>query len=136
MLFWGESRVSAMKRKLAWVCLLILPLVLGGAAFCLSDADLITQASCDKIKKGMTVKEIEAILGRKEDRNFDFQCLQIYLWEGSRGYIRVTMQDRLDLKLLTGTDLAADEPLLVAHAHYYPTNRETIIDKIKKGFQP
>src|SRR5690348_37792 len=57
---------SAVKRKLAWVCLLVSPLVLGGAVFYFLPRDPITQANCDKIKPGMTEKEVDAILGRRK----------------------------------------------------------------------
>jgi hypothetical protein len=54
-----------MKKKLAWVCLMVSPLVLGGAALFLPSRDPITQANCDKIKEDMTLKEVVAILGKE-----------------------------------------------------------------------
>ena len=53
-----------MKRKLAWVCLLVAPLVIGSAVLVLLPRDRITQANCERIKKGMTENEVETILGR------------------------------------------------------------------------
>jgi hypothetical protein len=80
-----------MKRKLAWVCLLVSPLIVGGLVFFL-DGDPITRADSDRIskifrKEGMTVKEIEALLGRKADGKIR-PCPEVgYYWEGSSGLI-------------------------------------------------
>ena|SRR5579864_6339149 len=83
-----------MKNKLAWVCLLVSPLVLGGAAFCLADRDPITQANCDRIKPGMTLKDVETILGREKDGLLDNGSPY---WTGSRGEIIIMVNGELDL---------------------------------------
>jgi hypothetical protein len=83
-----------MKRKLAWVCLLVSPLVIGGAAFSLLPRDPITQGNCEKIKEGMTLSEVVGILGKENlvsiDRN-QFGPTQ-FSWEGSRGSINIAFQ--------------------------------------------
>jgi hypothetical protein len=78
-----------MKRKLAWVCLLVSPLVLGGAALSFSDRDPISKANCVKINKGMTIKEVEAILGRAKDDEEYLWGAPLLTWKGSRGNICV-----------------------------------------------
>jgi hypothetical protein len=85
-----------MKTKLAWVCLMVSPLVLGGAVLFLLPRDPITQVNFDKIKKGMTIKEIEAILGRKPDGKISTQngIYAGYYWEGSRGRTIAAWLDR------------------------------------------
>src|ERR1700730_10786758 len=80
------------KKKLAWVCLLVSPLVLGGAAFCFSDRDPISQGKCDRIKNGMTEKEVEVILGKKKDGQVFSGFGDTYYWEGSRGIITVSFE--------------------------------------------
>ena len=77
-----------MKRKLAWVCLLVSPLVLSGAYFVLP-RDPITQANCDKINQGMTLKEVEAILGKKSCWVPALSCQEGYVWHGKTGSIYV-----------------------------------------------
>jgi hypothetical protein len=88
-----------MKRKLAWVCLLVSLLVIGGTVLFLLPRDPITQANCDRIKIGMTEKEVESILGRKNDqvaatwppgKEFENER-RILLWTGARGTIYVEL---------------------------------------------
>jgi hypothetical protein len=82
-----------MKRKLAWVCLLVSPLVLGGIVFCILDRDPITRANFDRIRKifrkeGMSIQGIEALLGKKVDGKSRLPGPEVcYYWEGSSGYI-------------------------------------------------
>jgi hypothetical protein len=124
---WPPQRVSAMKRKLAWVCLMVLPLVLGGAAFCLCDRDPITQANCDKIKPGMTIEEVETILGGEKDDVFAGDCWwgkPTFIWNGSRGSIWVEVADPL-----------ANPPIFVNNAQFlkwtvYRLPPQTFFDKI------
>jgi hypothetical protein len=112
-----------MKRKLAWVCLLVSPLVLGGAVLVLLPRDPITQANCDKIKKGMTIEEVEAILGREKDDVSPRNCWwgeTAFIWNGSRGSIWVEV---------------ADPPILVKNARFsqfsfYPYPPQTVFEKI------
>src|SRR5262249_33352868 len=87
-----EPRISAMKRKLAWVCLLVCPLVIGGAVLVLLPRDPITQANCDKIENGMTLTEVETLLGRKKDYEFATDTgPRHFIWFGPRGIIFVSM---------------------------------------------
>ncbi len=122
-------RVSAMKKKLAWVCLMVSPLVFGGAAFCLSNRDLITRANCDRIKPSMTVKEVEDILGKEPP------CLisggsfgGISLWRGARGTICVSYTGPF-----IWMDPQEDSCILVENAVFTPDSR-TILDKIRNWF--
>jgi|SRR5579864_196945 len=103
-----------MKKKLAWVCLLVSPLVLGGAAFCLADRDPITQANCDKIKPGMTLKEVETILGREKDC-YAGDCEQDVVWIGTRGKIIVRR----------------DEDPITLPPLFVPSPPKTIFEKIR-----
>jgi hypothetical protein len=106
------------KKRLAWVCLIVSPLVLGGAAFCLSDRDPITKANCDKIKRGMTEKEVDAILGTEKVSEFDRDGRPAdFIWQGSRGRIIVLM--------------GKSDPALVNLAHFIPAAPETIFEKIR-----
>jgi hypothetical protein len=111
-----------MKRKLAWVCLLLSLLLLGGAVFCILPRDRITQATCEKIKQGMRENELEAIFGRKSDQDLPpvrgwnngpyfspspvIRAPRILKWNGSRGTITVFM----DLHDLARIDTATFEP--------------------------
>jgi hypothetical protein len=108
------------RKRLAWVCLIVTPLVLGGAAFCLSDRDPITQANCAKIKPGMTEKEVETLLGRKEDQ-VCYCCWgpSFHMWKGSRGTISVCMQEMAD-------------PDVVESASFSPSEPRPILEKIRK----
>jgi hypothetical protein len=107
-----------MKRKLAWVCLLVLPLVLGSAALCFSDRDPITKANCDRIKNGMALSEVEALLGRGMDSKLASQLgPALCCWQGSRGTIMVVM------------DFA--DPSLVETARFSASEPRTIFDKIR-----
>jgi len=107
-----------MKRKLAWVCLLVFPLVLGGAAFWLSDRDPITQANCDRIKEGMSVAEVVAILGREKDEAWGFGQMHFW-WKGARGTIQV------DVALIPET------PYVVQSASFTPSPPQTMLEKIR-----
>jgi hypothetical protein len=103
-----------MKKKLAWLCLLVSPLVLGGAAFCLSDRDPITKANCDRIKEGMTEKEVVAILGRKWDVEASLGGdRHAFQWDGSRGTIDVRM-----------------EKAVVDSAFFMPGPPQTVFEKV------
>jgi|SRR5579864_8506495 len=106
-----------MKKKLAWVCLLVSPLVLGGAWFCFSNRDPITQANCDRIKKGMTEKELDAILGTEKISDFDRDGPADFIWQGSRGRIIVLM--------------GKSDPALVNLAHFIPSPPQNILEKIR-----
>ena len=102
------------KKRLVWVCLIVSPLLLGGALFCLCERDPITQANCDRIKKGMTEKEVQALLGKKADYSFSYVPLGLtHCWKGSRGRIEVQMT-----------------PFFVDHAVFTPDSR-TILEKIR-----
>ena len=56
---------TSMKLKLAWVFAVLLALLMGGAFlyFNFSDPGPINQANFAKIKKGLTEKDVESILG-------------------------------------------------------------------------
>ncbi len=59
------------RRRLVWAtAIVLLAVVVFGVASALSptQADSITQASCDQIKPGMTESQVEAIFGRPADR--------------------------------------------------------------------
>jgi hypothetical protein len=106
-----------MKRKLAWVCLLVAPLVIGSAVLVLLPRDRITQANCDRIKKGMTEKEVEDILGSKKDGFVDVgHNLGLY-WNGLRGKIIVSMTPH--------------EPILVETAVFDRKVSGNILEKIR-----
>jgi hypothetical protein len=107
--------MGTMKRKLAWVCLLVSPLVIGGAAFCFIERDPISRGNCDRIKEGMTLKEVEAILGREADGVLKLGLC--YRWEGSRGQIFVHM--------------AGTEPNFVETALFVKDPPQTIREKIR-----
>jgi hypothetical protein len=79
-----------MKRKRAWVCLLVSLLVLGGLLFLLFPRDPITQANCDRIKSGMTDKDVEELLGTHSDPAAPkTPNTSMLTWKGSRGMIYV-----------------------------------------------
>jgi hypothetical protein len=111
-----------MKRKLAWVCLLVSPLVIGGAALWFLGQDSITEENCAKIKKGMTEKEVAAILGREKDDKFSYAKFgreyPTLLWIGARGKIAVEMQWWDDA--------------FVNGAYFLPSPPQTFIEKIKR----
>jgi hypothetical protein len=53
-----------MRQKLGWIALVLVCLVIGAFLyFNLPDSDPICKANFDRIKKGMTEKEVENILG-------------------------------------------------------------------------
>jgi hypothetical protein len=87
-----------MKRKLAWVCLLVSPLVVGGAVFYIFwERDAITKSNFDKIKDGMTLRQVVSILG-KENLCRDHNCSKgdepDFVWSGSRAFIAVYCRAR------------------------------------------
>ena len=107
-----------MKKKLAWICLMLSPLVLGSAALCFFNRDTITQANCDKIKKGMTKKEVEAILGREHDGKYGkLRIYQAFYWIGSSGKIVVEMEFL--------------DPLFVNDAFFMPFPPQSILEKAR-----
>jgi len=108
-----------MKRKLAWVCLLVFPLVLGGAAFWLSDRDPITQANCDRIKEGMSVAEVVAILGRESDEAWGWGQLH-HWWKGARGTIQVDVVGNM-----------RELRYVVQSASFTPSPPQTMLEKIR-----
>jgi len=82
-----------MRRKLAWVCLLVSPVVLGGTALCISDRDPITRTNFQKIRKGMTLKEVVSILGKENlcrDYVLELGNEQEFVWQGSNAIITVS----------------------------------------------
>src|SRR5262245_24092596 len=86
-----------MKRKLAWVCLLVVPLMVGGTGFLLLNGDAITKTNCDKIRKGMTLKQVVAILGKEKlcrDHSSSRQDPPDFVWSGSRAFIAVYCRAR------------------------------------------
>ena len=112
-----------MKRKLGWVCLLVSPLVLGGAAFFLPDPDPITQANCARIKAGMTLNEVCDILGKAppdciEGGSFGGSAL----WTGARGRISVSYTGPFWID-------PQNETPRVSNAVFTPDSR-TILDKL------
>lgn len=112
-----------MKRKLAWVCLLVSPLVIGGAVLVLLPRDRITQANCERIKKGMTEKEVETILGREKDWVDEFEAptkvVTCFVWQGSRGTILVGIADPLA------------NPPLVVDAIFWKSSPQTVVEKMR-----
>src|SRR5262249_54471947 len=113
-----------MKRKLAWVLLLVSLLALGGAAICFLGQDSITEDNCAKIKKAITEKEVTAILGREKDDKFSYakpgREYPTLLWIGARGKIAVEMQWWDDA--------------FVNGAYFLPSPPQTFIEKIKRRF--
>ncbi|SRR5260370_20599094 len=109
-----------MKKKLARVCLLVSPLVLGGAAFCLSDRDPITQANYDRIKPGMTYENVQAILGNGWILGVSFRGGTMLLWRGTRGTISVSF---------SGHPLWGDSG--IANNAVFTPNSQTILERIK-----
>jgi hypothetical protein len=106
-----------MKRKLAWVCLLVSPLVVGGTVLFLLPRDPITQANCDRIKRGMSEAEVVAILGREKDDAWGWGQHHLF-WKGARGTILV--------------DVVIPGPLcLVQSASFTPTPPQTMLEKIR-----
>jgi hypothetical protein len=62
-----------MKRKLKWMAVVLAVLVMGlGAALFLLPRDRITRESWERIRLGMTEKEVEAILGEPGKNMKDF----------------------------------------------------------------
>jgi hypothetical protein len=118
--------MTTKRKRLAWICLLVSPLVLGGAAFCLSDRDPITQANCDRIKKGMSLKEVEDLLEKQPPSLIDGGASSgIVVWRGARGRICVSYSG--PFMFLDSPD---DSPNLVIHAVFTPDSR-TILDKLR-----
>ena len=69
--------VGTMKRKLKWTAVVVAVLLLGvGAALLLWPRDRITRESWEKIRIGMTVAEVEDILGGPGIPYEDFLTLQ------------------------------------------------------------
>jgi hypothetical protein len=111
------------RKRLAWVCLLVSPLVIGGVVLVLLPRDSITQANCDKIKKGMTEKEVEAILGREKDWVDEFaapsKVVTYFVWQGSRGTILVGIADPIA------------NPPLVVDAIFWKSSPQTVVEKMR-----
>jgi hypothetical protein len=104
-----------MKRKLAWVCLLVSPLVVAGAPYCLLPRDPISRANCDKIKKGMPISEVVAILGRdKDDVCFAFHMkgwgMPAFIWKGKEGAIRVDINSMHPPHFVDNVEFFPSEP--------------------------
>ena len=109
-----------MKRKLAWVCLLVSPLVIGGAAICFLGGDSITEDNCAKIKKGMTQSDVERILNAKPEENG--WCK---IWFGDDSLIFVCFDEN---QLVTGKGYKASLPENL--------RRPTFFDKLRKWLLP
>jgi hypothetical protein len=77
-----------MKNKRVWVCLLVFLFVLV-VLLVLLPRDPITQANCDKIQPGMTLKQVEAILGKSSDRLIAFTGEVGLVWYGKTAGIHV-----------------------------------------------
>jgi hypothetical protein len=109
---------AAMKRKLAWVCLLVSPLVIGGGVLFFLPRDPISQANCDRIKEGMSEAEVVAILGREKDEVWGWAQLH-HSWIGARGTIMV--------------DFFAATPstIFVRRASFRPSPPQTTLEKIR-----
>jgi hypothetical protein len=138
--------MTTKQKRLAWVCLIVSPFVLGGAAFCLSVRDPITQANCDKIKKGMTLKEVVVILGSDcRPSSWGPWGLRSYVWRGSRGIISVSFQvfkypshpfQELQESFRLGPIVQGIHYLsffgpLVESAQFLPSESETILEKMR-----
>lgn len=106
-----------MKKKLAWLCLLVSPLVLGGAVFCLADRDPISQGNCDRIMKGMTEKEVNAILGGQ--KGSAAAAFRGFFLLGSRGIINTFME------------FDDAQNLIVDRAEYIPYPPKSIFERIR-----
>ena len=126
-----------MKKKLAWVCLIVSPVLLGGAAFSPTDRDPISLANCHKIKKGMTEKEVEFLLGREKDDFWGGDCWwgkPECRWEGARGKIIVEV-DIVDIAaswaLVFGA-VVADPPFIVESARFLPSPPRSVVEKFKR----
>jgi hypothetical protein len=97
---WGGAGTGIkMKGRLAWVMIGFLIVMVGGVVllyFSRPELDAINPANCAKIKKGMVMDQVEAILGRQTS------CLKspisspfpAYVWEGKRGFIIVTFDSK------------------------------------------
>ena len=104
-----------MKRKLKWMAVVLVVLLLGtGVAFFLWPRDKITRESCAKVRIGMTAEEVEAILGKSgktyTEHLADFAGLENLMgepirgpclnpnatfWLGRRGIIEITFERNL-----------------------------------------
>ena len=110
-----------MKRKLAWICLLVSPLLIGGSVLVLLPRDPITQANCDRIRQGMSEAEVAAILGREKDETWGWGQLHLW-WKGARGTIRVDVAQVGNVP----------EPCYaVLSASFTPSPPQTILEKIR-----
>jgi hypothetical protein len=68
--------VATMKRKLKWLAIVLTVSLLGFAtAFCLRPRDRITVESWEKIRIGMTEKEVENILGSSGISWYEFDAI-------------------------------------------------------------
>jgi hypothetical protein len=111
-----------MKRKLAWVCLMVSPLVIGGTVLFLFPRDPINQANCHKIKPGtgMTEKDVISILGRAKDYALAHGGPEHDLyWKGKRGTICVQIAN------------LGNPNEVVIGAHFMPSQPQSILEKIK-----
>jgi hypothetical protein len=108
-----------MKRKLAWVCLLVSPLVIGGTVLFLLPRDPITRANCDRIKQGMSVAEVVAILGREKDEAWGYGQMHFW-WKGARGTIQVDVALNIP-----------EAPYVVQSASFTPSPPQTMLEKIR-----
>jgi hypothetical protein len=137
-----------MKRKLAWVCLLVSPLVIGGAAFCFWHGDSVTKPNCDKITEGMPLREVLGILGKNNlwPVRGEWGSIEFMYVLGSRGCILVTFRHPR-MEPMQQMETPSDNPLVVIdddyinrwgdtlfvrRASFTELEPETILEKIKK----
>jgi hypothetical protein len=85
-----------MRWKFVWLVLVPTLLFIAGGAFLLfqPDPDSINQANCDRIKVGMTEKEVVTILEKEWDSRMHlklsmFERYEIAEWKGAQGTIHV-----------------------------------------------
>jgi hypothetical protein len=90
-----------LKRWYVWLGLLLLLGLAGTAALFLVSQTRITQANFDRIQKGMTIEEVEELLGKEHEEPWStkssaalamYEAQELYRWEQGRSKIIVTFQ--------------------------------------------
>jgi hypothetical protein len=89
-----------LKKRWLWLSLFFV-IIFGGALALLPLHDRITQANCNSIKKGMSLQEVEAILGGPPGdqtgwphafpKSYRFAAEAEFFWAGEEGMILVVL---------------------------------------------
>ena len=74
------------KRRAALACGAVVAIVLAvGLPLCWPDPlDSVTHENRDRIARGMTLAEVEAILGRPANRVYDAEMFVVRVWDGRK----------------------------------------------------